>query len=132
MTGDPWLDMHNTTLIYERYPEGWEKDAHKPMMCFNVWADHGFVYKREAANGIKNMTVRKPKYLRSQQLPHRFDEDVQTYLCEMHPFVDATVLQAVKDKQNRVFWTHSFKPIADDLEVLHQTFTRRGAIRLPR
>ena len=36
LTGHPVLVLHNTTLIYERYPEGWDKDHKKPIMCFNL------------------------------------------------------------------------------------------------
>ena len=42
MTGRPCLVMHNTTLIYERYPEDWDYNSGKPMVCFNIWGDHGF------------------------------------------------------------------------------------------
>ena len=43
-TGHPVLILHNTTLIYERYPEGWaESSKDKPSVCFNIWGDHGFV-----------------------------------------------------------------------------------------
>ena len=61
--------------------------------------------------------------LSSQQLSHRFDEDIQTNFCDMRPFADVpTLLQAVKDKQNVVFWTHDLKPIADELEAVRQSF----------
>ena len=40
LSGHPCLVMHNTTLIYQRYPEGWTYEKGKPMVCFNVWGDH--------------------------------------------------------------------------------------------
>ena len=40
LSGHPCLVMHNTTLIYQRYPEGWTYEKGRPMVCFNVWGDH--------------------------------------------------------------------------------------------
>ena len=41
------------------------------------------------------MKVRKPKFLRSQQLSHRFDEYIQANFFDMHQFVE-WFLQQVK------------------------------------
>lgn len=35
--GPSVLVLRNTTLIYERYPEDWDKDQRKPMVCFSIW-----------------------------------------------------------------------------------------------
>lgn len=53
MTGRPCLVMHNATLIYERDPtdgEGnrtWDYHTGLPMICFNMWGDHGFSTRRK-------------------------------------------------------------------------------------
>ena len=106
MSGHPCLVMHNTTLIYERYPEDWSRDDRMPMVCFNVWGDHGFFYERSASLGISHMKVRNPKHLHDKQLSSRFDEDDQTNYKNMVPFttVDAIGV-AISEEKNIVFWT---------------------------
>ena len=39
MTGHPCAIVWNTTLIYERYPEGWTGTVSGdfPLVCFNIW-----------------------------------------------------------------------------------------------
>ena len=86
MTGHPCLVMHNTTLIYERYPEGRTKDTHKPMVCFNVWGNHGFFYQTSESNIISHKKVRIPPKLTEKKLYNSFDEDIQTNFEEMREY----------------------------------------------
>ena len=76
-TGHPCLVMHNTTLIYQRYPDGWTHDAHKPMVCFNVWGGHGFFCQTSESNATSHMKIKILPKLTERKLYRTSDEDIQ-------------------------------------------------------
>ena len=52
MTGHPCVVMHNATLIHNHVPEGCTDQLRLPFVCFNIWGDHGFLYKASATSSI--------------------------------------------------------------------------------
>ena len=101
LSGHPCLVMHNTTLIYERYPEGWTKDLKLPMVCFNIWGDHGFFYQRSATDSICHKKVMNPKHLTDKELFTPFDEDLQTSFKSMVQFTTFDeFFDAIDQKKN--------------------------------
>ena len=75
--------MHNTTLNYKHIPDGWAIDLELPMVCFNIWGDHGFFYQTSATNSICHKKVKLPKTLYSKKLSSPYDDDLRTDFKDM-------------------------------------------------
>ena len=121
MTGHPCAILWNTTLVYERYPKDWTH-FDLPLVCFNIWGNHGFFYKRQASDGIKNMRVQMPKDLRSEKLVQIADDDDRTKYADMKPYTMEAFLEAYKSKKAQVFYTSRLNDIAEELDNAHVTY----------
>ena len=129
MTGHPCLVMHNTTLIYERYPEGWTTDTRKPMVCFIVWGNHGFFYQTSESNVISHKKVRIPPKLTEKKLYNSFDEDIQTNFEEMREYRSYNDIRlameeiAIGEKKSVCFWAPTLEGLRKDLEGRRISFS---------
>ena len=126
LTGHPCLVLHNTTLIYEDYPQDWDHNSRLPMICFNIWGNHGFFYSHKAANGIQNMKVKMPgAELPSEKLLQPGEEDDKVKFEDMLEYDQEAFLAAFKAKQVKVFWTKDLDKVAQDLEEAHVSHKTR-------
>ena len=123
LSGHPCLVMHNTTLIYQRYPEGWTYEKGRPMVCFNVWGDHGFFYQTSESNAISHMKVRVPPKLTERNLYNAFDEDIQTNFKDMREYkIFEEIEEAIDQKKSVAFWVTEIYGIQKQLEERRISF----------
>ena len=122
MTGHPCLVMHNTTLIYKHIPEGWTTDLKLPMVCFNIWGDHGFFYQTSATNSICHKKIKLPKTLYSKKLSSPYDDDLRTDFKDMVELAaDEDLLLAIDNGDKVDFWLQSsithFKNLLEERKI---------------
>ena len=131
LTGRPCLVMHNTTLIYEHYPTDsdgertWNKDTGPPMICFNMWGDHGFFYKRKASNGIAHKKVKVPTILRDKKLYSSTDDDLRTNFKDMIRIYNSdthVIMEAIENKKSMDLWAEGLSYFQDSLARNHISF----------
>ena len=126
LTGHPCAVLYNTTLIYEKYPENWDYNSRRPMICFNIWGNHAFFYSHKAADGIKNMKVKLPgAELPSEKLFQPGDDDDKVNFDDMLRYDQEAFLAAAEAKQDKVFWTKDLDKVAQELEEAHVSYNTR-------
>ena len=116
--------LHSNRVIQEFSPPDWKPNADKPIVCLNVWSDHGFIYSDpESKRGISHMRVVKPQYIPPNRLAKGGDDDDDKVdYSEMVQYTTEAVEEALGLKHAAVFYTTALKEVQELLTSKKITF----------
>ena len=117
--------LHSDRLIQEFNPPNWRPDANKPIVCINVWSDHGFIYEKpHSKSAVCQMKVVKPEYLPPTRVASKDDDEDKVNYSEMEQYTaeafDAAF--AAKPPEAKVFYSIDLKDVREYLQSKKVTF----------
>ena len=75
--------LHTDRLIQDFTPPEWIP-SNKPIVCINVWSDHGFIYDDpKCKQAISHMKTVMPEYMPPNRLAHKEDDDDKVDYSQM-------------------------------------------------